>query len=199
MMNLYEGNVASRYQSDFYWGSSSHQTLFRNYFHGTEAGVIANRSCVAFDGLSLSNNVVGNVLGAGAYRWVYEQTTNAYPHTVSIIYRLGYPNMGNNRFAPLDPLPFSPAVAATMIRHGNFDQATGSVTWSPSITSHELPNSMYLSAKPIWWGTSRWPAIAPELQPLVDKIPAQERFIAIMGSAVGTLSTVPTPRATSAP
>lgn len=199
MMNLYEGNVASRFQSDYYWGSSSHQTLFRNYFHGTEAGAIANRSCVAFDGLSRSNNVIGNVLGSAPYRWVFEQTTNAYSHTDNIIYRLGYPNMGNNRFAPLDPMPFWPIVSATLLRHGNYDQSSGSVTWSPSIASRELPTSMYLSGKPSWWGASRWPAIAPELQPMVDKIPAQERFIAIMGNAIGTLSTVSTPRATSGP
>ena len=33
--NLYEGNVAPRFQCDGYHGSASHDTAFRNWFHGT--------------------------------------------------------------------------------------------------------------------------------------------------------------------
>ncbi len=34
MMCLWEGNISEQFQCDGYHGSSSHQTLFRNWFHG---------------------------------------------------------------------------------------------------------------------------------------------------------------------
>src|SRR6185369_10284641 len=71
MMNLWEGNIGNELQTDNFWGSSSHQTFFRNNFTGTDPGVTANRKAFALDSQSLSNNIVGNVLGSPGMVWVF--------------------------------------------------------------------------------------------------------------------------------
>ncbi len=71
--NTYEGNVASRIQSDGYFGSSSDETLHRNWFHGT-SGVHAtdwatstpvtdNRLPITLNRFSRRFNIVGNLIG----------------------------------------------------------------------------------------------------------------------------------------
>ena len=70
-------------------------------------------------------------------------------------------------------------VKDTLLRHGNWDSVTNSVIWDPAIADHSLPASLYLSAKPSWWGTLPWPAIGPDLTPMAGKIPAQLRFEAL--------------------
>jgi hypothetical protein len=74
-------------------------------------------------------------------------------------------------FAEDNRLPYT-----TAILHGNYDYASDSTKWDPSISDHVLPASYYLPGKPAWWGTMPWPAIGPDLNPMVNKIPAQVRF-----------------------
>src|SRR5712664_3167871 len=77
---------------------------------------------------------VGNVLGAPGQMggWVYESTFGGKPG----IWMLGWGYVTD------------PKVAATTLRHGNFDYLTNTVKWDPTITSHTLPNSLYLTQKP---------------------------------------------------
>lgn len=83
--NLIEGNVTARFEPDQIWGSSSHGTLFRNWFTGsikaciptTGRGTVdctgtnswlpfqASRA-ISVDHLSFFYNVVGNVAGSAA-------------------------------------------------------------------------------------------------------------------------------------
>jgi hypothetical protein len=64
----------------------------------------------------------------------------------------------------------------TALLHGNYDYASDSTKWDPSISDHTLPASLYLPAKPAWWGTMPWPPIGPDINPMTNKIPAQVRF-----------------------
>jgi hypothetical protein len=41
---------------------------------------------------------------------------------------------------------------------------------------HNLPASLYLSAKPSWWGNLAWPPFGPDISPMTNKIPAQVRY-----------------------
>jgi len=41
---------------------------------------------------------------------------------------------------------------------------------------HNLPASLYLSAKPTWFGSLNFPAIGPDISPMEQKIPAQVRY-----------------------
>ena len=45
-----------------------------------------------------------------------------------------------------------PNVAATLLRHGNYDYVNQDTIWDPSITNHSLPPSLYLTSKPAWFG-----------------------------------------------
>ena len=58
MLNLAEGNVLDYYKDDGYFGSSSHNTLFRNRItHDLELKHFSNYY-----------NIVGNVLGTAGYQ-----------------------------------------------------------------------------------------------------------------------------------
>jgi hypothetical protein len=201
MMNLYEGNTAAEFQSDYYWGSSSHQTLFRNRFFGTDNGVSNNQKPISLDRFSRYFSVVGNVLGSAQIssgwgagypllktRWLYE-IAQVYSFIQPVIYRLGYPNMGNNNFstisaAPADYRSLDPMVKSTLLRGGNYDFATNSIIWqgnapdsvSTYLPQQVLPPSLYLGSKPSWFGNVPFPPIGPDVAGYAQKIPAQVRF-----------------------
>src|SRR5206468_1751987 len=184
MLNLAEGNVIDNYKDDGYFGSSSHNTLFRNRI----------RYDLELKHFSNYYNIVGNVLGTAGFSNAYETTTVNYSNNP--IYALGYPNIGNHSytgtFAPTTPPNYSANgpnltdpenqtldlnVAATIIRHGNFDYFTNATVWDPTIPDHTIPDSLYLSEKPSWWGPLPWPPIGPDLTPMVSQIPAEYRFV----------------------
>lgn len=102
-MNLYEGNYGNNMINDGYHGSGSHFTFFRNRMHGyDETGDINNSLCVDLNRWSLYNNVVGNILGTTGVSNVYDEQKNNYDNDRTI-YRLGYPNMGNESFTGYRP------------------------------------------------------------------------------------------------
>lgn len=100
MMNLWEGNYGTMYQSDGYFGSSSHQTLFRNWFTGYDPIKTGLPRAVDLDRWSTYYNIVGNTLGdpRSAMPW-YSTTNRFHDQTSPMIYRFGYPNPGNSSYA----------------------------------------------------------------------------------------------------
>jgi hypothetical protein len=206
MLNLAEGNVVTMINADGYYGSSSHNTLFRNCIKITHPTATDGLRGVALGHFNTYYNVVGNVLGTpdfpGAPHGRYDIETPSYRNGTHLIYQLGYPNLGNTfhdgtRLAPASPpdyrgqpftLPKAQAldlnVKATLLRWGNFDYATHTTRWEssevpgdvPVPPDHDLPASLYLRAKPEWWGDLPWPPIGPDLSPMVSAIPAQVRF-----------------------
>ncbi len=182
-MNLFEGNVANEFQNDYFYGSSSHQTLFRNYFTGTDIDVLSNRKAVALDSHSFSNNLVGNVLGSPGLTWIVESTNANFSQNA--IFRLGFPFLGNNSYTATIPPEFDTnvfaldtRVKATLLSHGNYDYASHTVKWDPTISDQILPASCYLSGKPSWFGDRPWPPFDPNNSgsALVTNIPAAYRF-----------------------
>jgi len=79
MFNLIEGNVINWYKDDGYFGSSSHNTLFRNRIDWQ----------IGLKHFSNYYNIVGNVLGTAGVNTVYESSLNG--SFESSIYELGYP------------------------------------------------------------------------------------------------------------
>jgi hypothetical protein len=179
-MTLYEGNQGTQISSDNIHGSSSHQTFFRNHVdrrHGnfTHTGNVAS---VVFAANNRFMNVIGNVLGRpgddaiqGA---VYEQTSGNCLDTVAV-FKLGYPSN-----CAVDTI-IDPEVAATLLRHGNFDYVGNAVVWDPMIPEQALPASLYRTEKPAWWGASPWPSIGPDVDGYASEIPAKTRFDALTG------------------
>jgi len=99
MFSLFEGNVGQQFQCDGYHGSCSNVTLFRNKFDGisTIPGMTQNRRMVDLNKYCRFFNVIGNVLGDPS--WTPTAYTYDYgdggSYNTPIIYRLGYPWMGN--------------------------------------------------------------------------------------------------------
>jgi hypothetical protein len=185
MMNLFEGNVGHSYQMDCYFGSASHNTVFRNHLHGSDPNDGGLKRVISLDRWMLTNNIVGNVLGSANKVWEYEIDEKSYDQRRNTIYRLGFPNMGNNGYSLIgDPNVQSnldPRVKQTLLRHGNYDYATRSVRWSPEISERSIPPSLFLTSRPEWWpATVPWPPIGPDLSPMASKIPAQLRYEAYL-------------------
>lgn len=83
--NLYEGNYATQYHADGFFGSASHETLYRNWFHGqqTPTGIASYTS--SFNRFLTTVNIVGNVFGS-------TDIANGG-------YSFGNPNIGNSNFS----------------------------------------------------------------------------------------------------
>jgi hypothetical protein len=195
MLNLAEGNVMHNFKDDGYFGSSSHNTLFRNRIDGK----------ISLKHFSNYYNIVGNVLGTtGVPAYETEQVN----YNFSTIYELGFPNIGNHTysgmFGPTTPPNYSGLpnkltdpdnqkldrnVKATILRHGNFDYFNNSTVWDSSISDHTLPASLYYSRRPLWWpDTIPWPPIGPDRTPMASQIPAKYRFVNGMPTLTPTSS-----------
>ena len=60
---------------------------------------------------------------------------------------------------------------------GNYDYVTNSVHWATNDTAHTLPSSLYLSAPPVFFGSTTWPPVDP-ITPAINAIPAYARWLA---------------------
>lgn len=146
--NLYEGNVAPKFQAD---GRGSHDTVFRNRLHGTSANTPKLWICVGLSRAVRNHAVVGNVLGAPGHPWLYDEAGKG-----NLIFS----------FADLD-------VRRSTILKGNFNYKDGGVPAAEAVDV--LPPSLYLKEKPAWWGGLAWPPFGPDLAFEKNKIPAELR------------------------
>jgi hypothetical protein len=174
---LFEGNYCFNADSDDTHGNSILHTYFRNHLSGQRrnAGLPVNytdggpRRCVGLMAYSYWMSFVGNVLGRPGQMsgWVYE-SQNADP----AIWLLGWDTGATS----------DPNVIARTYRHGNFDYLTTTQKWDPGNSNHTLPNSLYLTAKPAFFGSRTWPWVQPEGATQLYSLPAKERFDAIKGA-----------------
>ena len=168
-MNLWEGNIGYKAEGDIIHGSSSHNTIFRSQSKGWQSETITTRNnAVEIAAKNTYMNVVGSVLGTPGKSNRYE-VLPGQPYddwSEKAIWVLGVGSGVDD-----------PDVAATLLRHGNFDYVTNSVVWDPGISDHDLPDSLYLSGKPEWWcQETPWPPIGPDVAGYANDIPAKRRF-----------------------
>ena len=145
------------------WGNSIYITVFRNHVTGLRRSL---------DGLGLSDAGRQQVRGRhGAALLVHlrRQRPREPGHE---------PDPGGTSFTsrtrpPMDdpahlalgwddgsPHPESdPKVKPTTLRDGNFDYVTNTVKWDT--TAQTLPNSLYLTSKPAFFGSLTWPWVDP--------------------------------------
>jgi hypothetical protein len=191
MMNLWEGNMAERWQNDAYHGSASHQTLFRNHIHGVNPAYTLDRRIMDFCRTSYYFNAVGNIIGDSSWNPnYYDYPATTYDRTHGTMYLLGWPNMGSGSLTAETTLTgFTPPggsypdtnVAATLIRHGNYDYYNDAVVNADGEDT-ELPNSLFYTSKPDWFGDLTWPPINPTT-PTAGDIPAKYRWDAYVESS----------------
>lgn len=178
---LFEGNQSWNFDGDSVWGNSVYITAFRNHLTGQRRSAaplqltdVGNRHVVGVQTGHRWYSFVGNVLGtaeltpAPGSTFVYERA-GAGDGDGEPFWVLGY-----NGERPGDAL--DPSVAATTIRHGNFDYLTGSTRWDPALPAALLA-SLYLTGRPDFFGSNPWPWVTPENPAAPTAVlPARARF-----------------------
>lgn len=161
-MNLFEGNYVdgNLMGGDYAWGGAAYSTYFRNRVKQKTSGLTNTMVNLSFGSNDYYMNIVGNVLGTASNENRYE-TADLYDGNKSI-YFFG-----------------STAAKNSTLRHGNWDSYTArgganGIVLDPSIADQNIPLSLYLTAKPGWWGDGAWPAIGPDLNPMAGNIPARQ-------------------------
>ncbi len=199
--DLYEGNIASKFQSDGYWGSASELTVFRNWLNGTSPNTSQFAICVSLDRFTRNFNIVGNILGSTNYAYTYWNTNTGIGYSTPYIYTFGLPNMGNGAWSGSFAPPWASWAAwasaapgsgpgaggfqeidtnvlATTLLAGNYNYADKAVNAAESLGTNTLPASLYQSAKPAWFGNLAWPPFNPaNPNPANVLIPAGYRFV----------------------
>jgi len=193
MMNLVEGNIAGGMGSDGYFGSTSHITVVRNWLTATHPTATDNLIAANIGRWNNYFNLVGNVLGTSTFSKTGQfQPVTSFSYGTQVIYKLGFPNMGNNGFSmtwgPSTPPEYSAQsthqpggdshgnggntlqeldlnVANSMIRHGNYDYLNGSIVWDSGITDHTIPASFFRAGKPSYFASLTWPPFDPASPP----------------------------------
>jgi hypothetical protein len=180
---LFEGNHGANFDSDNTHGNSTYMTVFRNHLRGIRSafdnqvdGSLVDdavqdgngpRRCVGAMTYSYWMTFVGNVLGeqdrmAG---WAYDVSGPEGMSTPSI-FLLGWD--GNA------PYPHDAAVEATALRDGNWDWLQARQSWHDTAPG-VLPDSLYLGAKPAFFGANPWPWVDPTTG-TVHTLPAKARY-----------------------
>lgn len=179
--SLYEGNVGGRAYCDFCHGSANNLVFFRNHFRLQEDAILdyifyKGSATVDFDRWNDSMTVVGNILGYPAMQMDQKSCSKhsmTYEGHTQAIYRLGY-DADDSATVMSDTQP-----DATILRTGNYDYVTQAIQWSSA--NHSIPNSLYLAAKPSWFGATAWPPVDPAHPALAEEpsgiIPAMTRFL----------------------
>ncbi len=172
---LFEGNYGFNFDSDKTHGNAIYHTVFRNHLRGVRRDFGDSspkngpKRCAGAAFYSYWHSFVGNVMGAPGEMggWVYETGKMNQP----AIYLLGWDDWA--------PYPVDPRVAATTIRHGNFDYLTNSVVWDSQFAERTLPQSLYLSGKPAFFNAGKgytWPWVDPTGSTKLYTLPAKARF-----------------------
>jgi hypothetical protein len=192
---LFEGNESFNFDSDAVWGGAIYITVLRNNFTGLRTSrpplVLtdqSNRRAVGLCKWSWWYSFFGNVLGYEGQAPLFNQQTFAYETvpgvgsasgfddgTIVPMWQLGYNS------EDFQELP-DPKVLSTTIRHGNYDYVTNRVVNDAAVTSQTVPDSLYLTQKPAFFGTNAWPWVNPAATNAAERtrvLPAKERFKAL--------------------
>jgi hypothetical protein len=163
---------------------------------------LGGRTAVQVGAYSFNTNFVGNVLGfqgqtllsynsnclqSTQSSWQYEQLATFGNDSVVTMWIMGEDQShqavnGNSLWVP--------TTYQTQLRQGNWDWATQTQSWdgiggtgSPgSGTPQTIPNSLYLTSKPAFFGSNPWPWVDPSTG-TVYTLPAKARFWKLRGNA----------------
>ena len=170
-MNLFEGNYCTKIQGDYTHGSGSYNTFFRNFVTRVSNAetITGGRIAVCVDLLHNYYNFVGNVIGESNLTWTAEETGATRDTSGSYVWSWGFRWDGDSTRASTQPRD-------TVLRHGNYSAYSRQISWDPAIQDRNLPASLYSASKPAFFGNLPWPAIGPDLSPMVRSLPAKDRY-----------------------
>jgi hypothetical protein len=184
---LFEGNQSFNIDSDTTHGNSTFHTFFRNWVTGVRAPFTSGVTGHAINDATTKGN--GPKRAAGALRYSYWMSfvgnvlgtpglttaANDFVDTCAdmrcgghagAIWMLGWND--------LPPYTTDVNVAATAIRDGNWDHLSGKQTWLTGSPT-PLPDSLYLTSKPAFFGANPWPWVDPRTG-ATRVLPAYARF-----------------------
>ena len=176
---LFEGNQAFNFDGESTWGNSVCITVLRNHFTSRRRSIpplqLTDEGFPRAVSLHHGHwwySFIGNVLGfdgmdPSPYPEYVDEAVFPWNQDAVAMWVLG---------VGFDWGPADPKVQSTLIRHGNFDYVTRSVRWDSSIPDHDVPNSLYLSQKPDFFGDLPWPWVQPEGTVKLHSLPARIRF-----------------------
>jgi len=205
-MELFEGNEGFNCDSESRWGNCIYETIFRNRWTGLRISMpplqlldYDARRMVGVDAHAWWHSFAGNVLGFPGMPllsgtdpqfgyghtqigFIYQADAASFAVSTSIGQLVPAWDIGHGSDDEPDPL----ALARTY-RHGNYDYVTDSIVWDPDNPDHALPDSLYLAAKPAFFGNNPWPWVTPENAPATTAVlPAKVRFNDIQRAAAAT-------------
>ena len=220
--NLFEGNVMSHLTADDFWGSTSHNVYWRNWFWGDETENWTPSMSVlqsyptspnsGFDAVDLYQgqeyySVVGNVLGLTAIPTGANNscsiTSTAAPHTnwpkATLSLTCATNNCGYEQpsapgvFTLGGALGSTATSSGTILRYGNYDYLShGVANWDGATANGSIPNSLYYTSKPAFFGTCRWPVAGYDQSPVSALNPAEATYLGANVQS-GTSGTPPAP------
>jgi hypothetical protein len=176
---LFEGNLSHNADSDYTHGNAIYLTFFRNHLTGQRQR-FTDRAGVRVVGLAYGSwwdSFIGNVLGRSDQMtgWNYEDLSMKTNTAV-----WGHRGVGNVWMLGYDPerwgMAPDPQTLSTVLRGGNFDYLTNEVVWTSSLQEQTLPASLYLSAKPGFFGSYQWPWVDPTGSTKLYTLPAKARL-----------------------
>jgi hypothetical protein len=187
--HLLEGNDIDKIQFDNVWGSSSHNSVFRNRANGYGENKTGYRTAIVVTAQNRHINLVANVAGTTGYHTNYQCTNSTYYSSDNYVFDLGFWNGCDSNMSNYDTVLLSTVTkwgnwdADTYLANGNTNgirYCTGSGAGNSACTASEtangdatfpalsspsttFPASFYLSAKPAWFGSVPWPPIGPDV------------------------------------
>jgi hypothetical protein len=179
--DLIEGNYTAKMGAAETHGNAGDQTWYRNYSKGDRISGLSGSSpsiaAVMFNRYMRRMNVIGNVLSTkagGIYEpsWSGDSVPSGQISTPKI-WSIGLDGYNGNWGGPRDP-----SVEQQLQRFANFDGIRNQVDAQPATT---LPDSLYLTAKPPFFGSLPWPwvnALGASAADRLHTLPAQARFAA---------------------
>ncbi len=179
-MELVEGNWAPHIATPETHGATGYVTFLRNYassqfayppVYGSTVQQYQNVQAVSFCPTCNYMNVVGNILGPVA---------GSDPRSAVEINTYICSSASGNCIHSFGTGGTSLVSYQTALLHGNYDTVNDAVVWDPDIADHQIPASLYLSGKPVWWPAGHpWPWAGPDLDPMVGTLPAKARSDAL--------------------
>jgi hypothetical protein len=187
-MELVEGNYSPQIATEAVWGNSGWMTIFRNQASSQQKRTAALEkyqiAAISFETGARNMNVLANVLGATGVGLIYQVASNPPGAFQAAVWRLGQgvgAGSGGDDIDAYESPMQSGSTASELFRHANFDYVTGAVTWAPTVATKSLPDSLYLSGKPPFFGTDQWPWVDPVGATKTYVLPAKARFDACTG------------------
>ena len=188
--DLFEGNYTPNVGVDSTHGNNGWGVIFRNWATGRNSSGRTNTYLRALyvDGWNREMTSIGNVLGSPSFKPTYQILSprtgvNPVYGGVSSIYLLGSNawELSTGRKPGADYMDDGQA-EDLFYRHLDYDTKTGTQYDNPTNPEKTLPDSLYLTSKPAFFGAQQWPWVNPGGATKVYTLPAKARYDALGSS-----------------